>query len=60
MRWICVEKCQNCSFCDKSIKLGTVIVHGQSIDFRFGATSENLYLALQRIIYGPAGIFTEF
>ena len=60
VRWICVQKCQNCSFCDKSIKLGTVIVHGQSIDFQFGATSENRYLALQHIIYRPAGIFTEF
>ena len=33
VRWICVQKCQNCSFCDKSIKLGTVIVHGKSINF---------------------------
>ena len=42
------------------MKLGTVIVHGQSINFRFGATSENQYLTLQRIIYGPAGFSRNF
>ena len=42
------------------MKLGTVIGHEQSINFRFGAISKNQYLTLQRIVYGPAGIFTEF
>ena len=36
-----MDMCQNCSFCNKSMKLCTVIVHEQIINFRFGAISEN-------------------
>ena len=36
-----VDMCQNCSFCDKSMKLCTMIVHEQGINFRFETTSEN-------------------